>query len=358
MQHKRIVIKVGTNVITRNNGKLNITSISHLVDQLAQLKQQNIEVILVSSGAVGAGRSMMEVPQNMSKIVRRQVLSAIGQVRLMEIYRQLFANQQLFCAQVLATKEDFRDRQHYLNMKACFHALIRDKIIPIVNENDVVAVDELMFTDNDELAGYIAAMCNAEALIILSSVDGVLTGAPDIPDSKVIPEIDPLDEENLKFILPTRSSFGRGGMHTKFRIAQKAAKVGISTYIANGSRQNILLDILNGNYIGTRFKPQQNVSNVKKWMAYSEEEEKGKVIINEGAAKAIRDMEKVSSLLPVGVTKIEGDFQKGDLILILSEAGKTIGYGLAQYDATTAKTYLGQQGHKALIHYDYLFVET
>lgn len=357
MQHRRIVVKVGTNVITRNDGKLNITSISHLVDQLVQLKQQNVEVILISSGAVGAGRSMMEVPQNMSKVVRRQVLSAIGQVRLMEIYRQLFANQQLFCAQVLATKEDFRDRQHYLNMKACFHALLRDNIVPIVNENDVVAVDELMFTDNDELAGYIAAMCNAEALIILSSVDGVLTGAPGLPDSKVIPEIDPLDEENLKFILPTRSSFGRGGMHTKFRIAQKAAKVGISTYIANGSRQNILLDILSGDYIGTRFKPQSNVSNVKKWMAYSEEEEKGKVTINQGAERAILDMEKVSSLLPIGITKIEGDFQKGDLILILNEAGKTLGYGLAQYEASAAKSYIGQQGHKALVHYDYLYVE-
>ena len=356
MKHQKVVIKVGTNVITRKDGILDITSISHLVDQICQLKQQKVEVILVSSGAVGAGRTMLQVPKQMSKIVRRQVLSAIGQVRLMETYRQLFANQHLFCAQVLATKEDFRDRQHYINMKNCFSALLRDNIIPIVNENDVVAVDELMFTDNDELAGLIASMCGAEALIILSSVDGVLTGAPHLPESKVIPEIDPLDEESMRYILPTRSSFGRGGMHTKFRIAQKAAKVGISTYIANGSRKNILLDILNNDYIGTHFKPQPQVSNLKKWIAYTEEEEKGKVTINAGAERAICNQEKVSSLLPVGILQIEGEFEKGDLIQILNESGEALGYGLAQYDAATARTLVGKQGQKALIHYDYLYL--
>jgi len=156
--YKKVVVKLGTNVLTRTNGALDITSISHIVDQIVQLKQQGIEVILVSSGAVGAGRSAIQLSKNLNKIVQRQVYSAIGQIHLLNLYNNLFGNHQIFCAQVLATKEDFRDRTHYLNMKNCFQALLRDNVIPIVNENDVISVNELMFTDNDELAGLIASL--------------------------------------------------------------------------------------------------------------------------------------------------------------------------------------------------------
>jgi glutamate 5-kinase len=351
-----IVVKVGTNVLAREDQLLDVTGISRLVDQLAELKRLGVEVLLVSSGAVGAGRSMMPAPQGMSRVVRRQVLAAIGQVKLMELYRQLFSNYGLFCAQVLATKEDFRDRQHYLNMKNCLQALLRDNIVPVVNENDVVAIDELMFTDNDELAGLVAAMTNAEALIILSSVDGFLDGPPEDPSSKVIPEIDPNEKKWLDFILPSRSSFGRGGMHTKFRIAQKAANVGIHTIIANGKRPGILLDIFNGTFTGTRFVAKGPVSGIKKWLAYNELERKGKVFINEGAVQAITSDERISSLLPVGIVRVEGEFEKGDLVRILDEKGEEIGLGVAQYGAETAREHMGQKGKKELIHYDYLFV--
>jgi glutamate 5-kinase len=333
----RIVVKVGTNVIARSDSRLNVTNLSHLADQIADLKSKGVEVILVSSGAVGAGLSLYDLPESMSKVVRRQVLSAIGQVRLMEIYRQLFANHGLYCAQVLATKEDFNGRGHYINMKNCFLALLREEVVPIVNENDVVSVDELMFTDNDELAGLVAAMTNAQKLIILSSVDGVLSAPPGTPGSEVIPEIDPHDSHWLKVITPAKSSFGRGGMHTKFRIAQKAAKVGISTYIAHGERKDILLDIIKGDFIGTHFKATTGkVSNVKKWMAYNEPGDKGVVYINEGAEAALKSPSKISSLLPVGVTRIEGTFEKGDLIRILNEEGQMIGMGQAQYNHETA----------------------
>ena len=299
---------------------------------------------------------MTPVPGDLNKVVRRQVLSAIGQVKLMETYRQLFSNYQLFCAQLLVTKEDFRDRLHYINMKNCFQALLRDKVIPIVNENDVVSVSELMFTDNDELAGLVAAMTNAEALIILSNVDGVFDGPPELADSKVIREIDPEDKSVLKGISPTKSSFGRGGMMTKLRIAQKAAKVGIATIIANGKRKNILLDILQDSFVGTCFRAEHRVSNLKKWMAYNDTEGKAIIVVNQGAEQALCSTEKVSSLLPVGIVKIEGDFKKGDLIRIHNEAGKTLGLGIAQYGAEKARQFLGQQNKKALIHYDYLFV--
>lgn len=357
MTYKRIVIKVGTNVLTQANGLLDLTSISHLVDQIANLKKEGVEIILISSGAVGAGKSIYPIRKDINKVVRRQVLSAVGQVRLMEIYRQFFANYQLFCGQLLVTKEDFRDRQHYINMKNCFQALLRDEIIPIVNENDVVSINELMFTDNDELAGLVAAMINAEALIILSNVDGVLDGPPDLASSKVIPEIDSNDKKALALIMPSKSSFGRGGMRTKFRIAQKAAKVGINTIIANGKRPNIIVDILRNNFIGTRFKAKSAVSNLKKWIAYNETESKGIIYINEGAVKALCSTEVVTSLLPVGILKIEGTFKKGDLISIQNEKGVSVALGIAQYGIEKAKNYIGQKNKKALVHYDYLFVE-
>lgn len=353
---KRIVLKIGTNVLSKENGLLDVTTISHIADQIAAAKQRGQQIILVSSGAVGAGRSVHGESDELNKIVRRQVFAAVGQIRLMNLYSQFLDNYKILCAQVLATKEDFRDRRHYLNMRNCFQALLRDNILPIVNENDVVAVDELMFTDNDELAGLIASMTGCDGLIILSNVDGVYDGPPDRESSQLIPLIEAKDKHFEEYIAPTRSAFGRGGMHTKFRIAQKAASVGIHTIIANGKRQNILNDIFTGEFIGTHFKAQNAVSPVKKWIAYNELEKKGQVFINDGAAQALCSAERVSSLLPVGITYIEGDFEKGDIIQI-RKADRLIGMGIAQYDATQARSFMGQKEKKALVHYDYLFIE-
>ncbi|MEN0006737.1 MAG: glutamate 5-kinase [Bacteroidota bacterium] len=357
MQFKSVVIKFGTNVLTREDGHLDLTNISHLVDQVAALKKAGVAVVLVSSGAVGAGRSMVSIPPDLSKIVRRQVLSAVGQVRLMEIYRGLFENHQLHCAQVLACKEDFRDRTHYINMRNCLTSLMRDTVVPIVNENDVISISELMFTDNDELAGLVAAMINAEALLILSTVDGLMTGHPDHPDSQLITTISASDRKSKSYILPSKSSFGRGGMQTKFRIAQKAAKVGIDTFIANGRRSNIIVDILQNDYIGTHFVAGTKLSNVKKWIAYYDQAHKGKVVLNAGAVAALTSSEEINSLLPVGVVRLEGEFQKGDLLQLLDEQGRTVGYGIAQYSSAIAMPLLGQKGQKPLIHYDYLYLD-
>ena len=355
--YKKIVVKLGTNVLTRTDGSLDITSISHIVDQIVALKKKGIEVILVSSGAVGAGRSAIQLSKHLNKIVQRQVYSSIGQIRLLNLYNDLFGNYQIFCAQVLATKEDFRDRTHYLNMKNCFQALLRDNVIPIVNENDVISVNELMFTDNDELAGLIAAMINADTLLILSTVDGILDGHPDKPESKTIAVIDPDNKSIQEFIMPSKSSFGRGGMATKFGMAKKVSKLGITTFIANGKRQNIIVDIIKEDFIGTKIIAKKGTSNMKKWMAFNETEGKGIVYINEGAAKVLCSSEKVSSLLPVGITKIEGTFKKGDIIKIVDEAANPIGMGMAQYGVEKAQENIGKNGKKALVHYDYLLIE-
>ena len=354
---KRIVVKIGTNVLTQASGLLDITSVSHLVDQIAALKQQGIEVLVVTSGAVGAGRTVFPVSSHLSKVVRRQVLASIGQVRLMQLYMQLFGNYNLFCAQVLATKEDFRDRQHYLNMQNCLLALLRDNVVPIINENDVIAVSELMFTDNDELAGMIASMISADVLTILSTVDGVFDGSPDDPNSTLIPIIDPNDEDIKRVVLPSKSSFGRGGMSTKLRIAQKCAATGTKTIIANGKRPSILLNILKNDYIGTTFLPNPTLSNVKKWMAYAQTEHRGIVTINQGAAEALFSKQQIASLLPIGIIHVEGDFEKGDITRIVGPTGNYLGIGVAQYDVQTTLDWMGQKDKKPLVHYDYLYVE-
>jgi glutamate 5-kinase len=352
---QKLVVKVGTNVLTRDDGRLDVTSISHLVDQLAALIQQGISVILVSSGAVGAGREFVPQADSFDPVVRRQVLASLGQVRLMELYRQLLGGHGLLCAQVLATKGDFSDRTHYLNMRNCFEALLADpRIVPIVNENDVVSVTELMFTDNDELASLVTGMINADALVILSSVDGLYSGPPDEPGSQLIPEVDAADEEALAHIAPIRSAFGRGGMATKLRMAQQTARLGADVYLAHGRRPDILTQIAAGNFTGTRVRARRRASSVKKWLAQGVSAWKGSVHINEGALRALRGGERVSSLLPVGVTAIEGDFGKGELVRLLAPDGAVAGYGLTQYAAAEARENMGRQGARALIHYDYL----
>lgn len=352
---QRIVLKIGTNVLARPDGLLDVPTITHLVDQIATARKQGIEVIVVSSGAVGAGRSLIALPRDVSRVVQRQVLAAVGQIKLMSLYAELFGHHGLHCAQVLATKEDFRDRRHYLNMQNCFAALLRDDIVPIVNENDVVSVSELMFTDNDELAGLTAALAGADALIILSNVDGLLDGPPADPASRLIPEVLPGERLLPEVIEPTRSSFGRGGMATKFRFAQKAARVGITTWIANGKRPNVLPDLLRGEPVGTCFRAKPALNNLKKWIAYDETARKGLVVVNAGAANALR--ERVSSLLPIGVVRIEGEFDRGDLVTIAGEDGATLGFGKVQYGAEIARKYLGQKGKKPLVHYDYLYLD-
>lgn len=353
--YHRIVVKIGSNVLTDDQSRPDEQRIAHLVEQVAWLRSQGAEVILVSSGAVAMGRSTLPQLSHVNPVLRRQVWASVGQPRLMQIYQQLFAEKGTHIAQLLVTKEDFRDREHYLNMKACLQGLLRDEIVPIINENDAVAVTELMFTDNDELAGLVAAAVNADALVILSNVAGIYDGHPNDPNSRLIREIDPNDAQFQRFILPSTSSFGRGGMNTKYRIARKAAVLGVHTIIANGKKDQILHDIWEQTGEYTLFPSQKKTSNLKKRLAYQGAEPKGKIIINEGAAVALRAEERVSSLLPVGVTAIEGEFERGDIVAIFC-GSEELGIGMAQYGSTTARKYVGQKGKKALVHYDYLLI--
>ncbi|TDG37336.1 glutamate 5-kinase [Pedobacter changchengzhani] len=352
--YKKIVVKVGSNVITQANGLPDEVRINHLVDQLAAIKAQGIEVILVSSGAVAAGRSLIKVSEKQDAVTTRQLLAAIGQVKLINTYSNFFANHHIKCAQVLVTKEDFRDRAHYLNMKNCLQILLQNDVIPVVNENDVVSVTELMFTDNDELAGLIASMLNADALIILSNVNGIYNGDPKLATSEVIQEITGPVSNLASFIQIGKSSFGRGGMVTKSTMAQKVAKLGINVHIANGTADDILTDLLNNEVVHTHFVPEKIKSGKKKWLAHSETAATGIVKLNDGA-KAVLTSGKASSLLPIGIIEIQTDFLKGDIIKIIDEKNQLIGLGIAEYGSDKARERIGQKKQKALVHYDYFY---
>ncbi len=351
----RIVVKVGTNVITTEAGLLDESVLRSLTDQITELSDAGTDLILVSSGAMAAGRAAVTLSPSLGNVARRQVLASVGQARLMEVYGRLFAGHKRVCAQVLATKEDFRDRQHYLNMRDCFTSLLSEHVIPVVNENDAISVSELMFTDNDELAGLIASMMDAEALILLTSVDGIYTGKPGEPGSELIGTIDGTREWK-SYLRAEKSSFGRGGMHTKCRTAEKLADLGIRTHIANGKAPDVLRRLMKGEAMGTTFTAKRGASSVKRWVAGSEGQEKGSVVINICAEERLKDRSKVMSLLPVGVTGIEGEFEKGDVVRIRGEGGKDIGLGIAQMSSGAARECMGKKNQKALIHYDYLFL--
>ena len=356
---KRIAVKIGSNVLTRKDGTLDITRMSALVDQVAELYHAGMEIVLISSGAVASGRSEVKVGKKLDSVSARQLYSAVGQAKLINRYYELFREHGLKCGQVLTTKENFGSRTHYLNQKHCMEVMLEHGVIPIVNENDTISVTELMFTDNDELSGLIATMMGMDALIILSNIDGIYNGNPADPASRVIPVVERGKTDLASYVQTGRSSFGRGGMLTKCHIAQKVADEGILVVIANGKRSNILVDLLKDpeTIPCTRFLPAvKPVSSVKKWIAHSEGFAKGEIHINKGAEEALL-APKATSLLLVGVTQVVGDFEKDDIVRIVNEEGKLLGVGCAGYGSEEARALIGSRDLKPLVHYDYLYID-
>lgn len=346
-------------MLAKPDGTLNVSRIAHLVDQIAFLHKSGVEVVVVTSGAVAAGKAVLTPASKTDAVSKRQLWAALGQVKLISRYSDFFREHGLVCAQVLTTKENFSSRAHYLNMKNCFTTLLENRVIPIVNENDTISVTELMFTDNDELSGLIASMVNSDALIILSNINGVFDSDPQKPGAKIIRHINPNDKEPEKAISGGHSNFGRGGMLTKFRIAKKVAGDGIGVHIANGSTENILVDLLDSgkDTEHTFFVPNPRTSSgVKKWIGYSDGFTKGEIVINEGAVKALYSARAIS-LLPVGIDRVVIEFKKGDLIKIVDNEGNTIGIGRAGYGSDRIDAETRDTKQKPVVHYDYLYLE-
>ena len=356
---KRIAVKIGSNVLTSKDGMLDTERMASLVAQIAELHKNGVEIILVSSGAVASGRGELHLDKKIDAVKSRQLFSAVGQVKLLNNYYELFSKHGICCGQVLTMKECFSTRRLYLNQKQCIEVMLENGVIPIVNENDTVAVTELMFTDNDELSGLMATMMDMEALVILSNIDGIYNGNPAEEGTSVIREITENDRDLSRFIQTKKSSFGRGGMITKTNIARKVAKEGITVIIANGTRENILPDLLKSgsDVVCTTFTPsQKEISSIKKWIAHSDSYAKGRLVINEKAKAKLLSDEAVS-LLPIGVVSVEGEFEKDDIVKIVTEDGLSIGVGKVSCDSAKARTIIGNKGGRALVHYDYLFLE-
>ncbi|GAB2483355.1 glutamate 5-kinase [Algoriphagus taiwanensis] len=352
---KVIIIKIGSNVLTQSNGLPDLERMAHLVKGIHDLIQAGKKVVLVSSGAVAFGRQALPLSEKLNPVIKKQIWAATGQIRLINQYQDLFGKLEQPIAQILVTKEDFRDRKHFLNMKNCLEALLQQGILPIVNENDTVTITELMFTDNDELASLTAAMLNADTLLLLTNVDGIFTGPPSEPGSELIEQISSSLPEMTQYISATKSSFGRGGMLTKYAMAKKSADLGIQVIIANGKREGVLEEFAKQKLRCTWFEPKKVKQAAKKWLAHGAQYYKGEITINEGAKSSLTSS-VIRSLLPVGITQIAGEFSKGDILLIRDDKGTKIGLGRAEYSSKLALERIGLKNQKALIHYDYLYL--
>lgn len=355
----RIVVKVGSNILTRTDGMPDITNMSSLVDQISRLRIQGHEVVLVSSGAVACGKRDVKPRKDLSAVEARQLYSAVGQIRLINLYSQFFATYGIVVGQVLTQKENFSSRTAYLNQRGCMLTMLENGVIPIVNENDTVSLTELMFTDNDELSGLIATMIDADLLVILSNVDGIFTGEPGNPDSELI-NIVKANRDVSEYIQASKSGLGRGGMSTKCRIAEKVASEGIGVIIARGNRPNIIIDLINNPDAvpHTLFEPaKQNLSTVKRWIAHSRSFVKGKIFINQNAKTALLS-NKAASLLPIGIVKVEGDWDAGDLVAIYADNSEYVGLGKANSGSADTINLIGAHGKPPVVHYDYLYIET
>jgi glutamate 5-kinase len=355
---KRIVVKIGSQVLCDERGELNRDVLRQLVEQVSRLRGDGWQVLLVSSGAVAAGHGA--AGENLARVsdpvARKQVLAATGQVRLMETYRALFAEHGLIIAQVLTSKSDFQTRRHYLNMRGCIEGLVTAGIIPIINENDVVSITELMFTDNDELAGLLAGMVNADLLCLLSTVPGVYDGDPGDPATECIQTWDDEKYQLEEIVLRGTSALGRGGMHSKLAIARKTASLGTGVVIADGCDPDVLFKITGEQSAGTYFPAAGEISSAKRWLASADGHASGWVVVNPGAAEALLDRTRLASLLPVGIERVEGRFNRGDVIQIRDQSGKVLGCGRARHDHEEARRLSGKHGQKPLIHYDYLYL--
>lgn len=357
----RVAVKIGSNVLTRADGTLDVTRVSAIVDQVCKLHYAGVEVVMISSGAVACGRGECHDldTSKLDNVSQRQLFSAIGQVKLINRYYDLFHDHGVRVGQVLTMKETFSTRRHYLNQRNCMLVMLEAGVIPIINENDTISITELMFTDNDELSGLIATMLDCDTLVILSNIDGIYDGDPRNTGSRLIREVRK-DEGIEEFIVAEKSGFGRGGMVTKHRVARKVSDEGIEVIIANGRHDDILTNLLldkNPETPCTRFIPSDNAASpMKRWIAHSEGFVKGVIKVNDQAAEALTS-DHAASLLPVGVTAVEGEFDKDDLVRVVDANDTTIGIGRVAYDSATAREATGKHGCKPMIHYDYLYIE-
>ena len=357
IQYKRIVAKFGTSLLTSGSDHLDPAMMSELVRQLAGLHSQGIELSVVTSGAVACGRYKLGLPKKIKGIPYKQVLSSVGQSYLMSIYEKLFDKYNINIAQALLTRAVLCDRAGYLNARNTLLALIELNVIGIVNENDVVAIEEIQgarFGDNDNLSAMVANLIDADLLIILSDIEGLYTADPrSDPEAQLIKEVKRIDEKIFTLAGGSRSGLGTGGMLTKLQAAKMATACGITVIIAKGTEKDVLTRLISGESIGTRFLPTASkLESRERWMLAGLSA-KGKLFVDAGAVEALN--KKGSSLLAAGIVSVEGEFERGDMVDVFNIQGNRLGSGITNYQASDVKTIKGLHSRKiaGILGFDY-----
>lgn len=360
LKYKRIVIKVGTKVIASKEKALDTDTIKDIVSQISSIKSEGVEIILVTSGAIGAGMGLLALKKRPQHLPELQAAAAIGQSHLMHVYSEYFRAKGSLAGQILLTQEDFDDRKRYLNIKYTIETLLKKGAVPIINENDTVSTEEIRFGDNDALASLVADLVEADALFILTDVDGLMDER-----CNVVSVVERLTPRVLKLARSSSCEMGTGGMASKLNAVKRAISAGIGCVIANGKERGILLKIVSGENRGTFFKGQ-DVRHIakKRWIAYSSRP-KGAISVDDGAKDALSGRDK--SLLASGITGVEGDFDRGDTLKIKDLLGKEFGRGITNYSSSEIlkikglktgqiKSVLGYKEHDEVIHKDNLVI--
>jgi glutamate 5-kinase len=364
---ERIVVKVGTRVLTRQDGRLALSRQAEVVEALADLRLRNREVLLITSGAVGLGRDALGLRDTPADTTQRQACAAIGQGRLMALYEETFAHLGVLCAQVLLTQSDFAHRAHYLNLRSTLRRLLELGVVPIINENDVVSTDELalgeggkVFGDNDKLSALVASKLDADLLVLLTDVAGVFDKDPrSFTQANLVGTIRDFDALTAD-LAGSSSGAGRGGMHSKVEAATIAARSGCHAVIASGVEPGTLARVLAGDEVGTWFPAHGALSARRRWIAFATSP-CGILHLDAGAVRAL--VERGASLLAAGVGRIEGEFKRGDVVELRGPEGDIVGRGVAEVDAAEACAWVagmppqGARNRDALIDRDSLVLE-
>lgn len=363
---KRVIVKIGTSTLTHSTGLLDLNRIESIVRQLTNVHNQGIEIVLVSSGAIGAGMGKLGLKTRPKTIPEKQAAAAVGQGVLLHMYEKLFSEYGKTVAQILLTKEDTLNRKRFLNARNTFFTLLGQGVIPIVNENDAVVVDEIKFGDNDTLSAMVASLVEADLLILLSDIDGLYDSNPkENKDAKLISYVDDITDDIKKAAGGAGTSFGTGGMVTKIKSAEIAVTAGVSMIIVNGSSPNIINEVVDCKEVGTFFEANQNpMQSRKRWITYNAHI-KGQITIDDGAKKALTEHRK--SLLPAGILSITGRFEKGDIISIIDGSGTEIARGITNYNSSEIENIkglktalieekIGYKSYDEVVHADNLVV--
>jgi len=355
--YRRIVAKFGTSLLTGGSDFLDQDIMSNLVGQVAQLHKQGVELLVVSSGAIASGKSKLGLTKNARGVPYKQVLASVGQARLMQLYEQLFGQHDITVAQALLTRADLSDRAGYLNARNTLLALLELKVVCIVNENDVVAVDELEeanFGDNDNLSAMVANLVDADLLLILTDASGLYTADPHRdPGSRLVVQVDRIDAEIESMAADTPSRLGTGGMVTKVEAARLATASGITVVVADGRESEVISRVAAGESIGTRFLPATSrLESRERWML-SGLSTRGKLVVDSGAALALKKQKR--SLLAAGIREVDGNFRRGDIVNIYDTDGVKLGCGMTNYDSGDIEIIRGVHSKKiaGLLGYDY-----